>query len=186
MPFHFSLAPCNREPGLFCVRWARANPNAPVLAAKRAAPRALRVCTDGKQYANTGHPNDQMAAGVCHAPPPTVTTCDIHATPAYGADNRAAARREPGGRWSGSCPMVHAIVPAPATGKQVLVVAHHCHARFKHLEHIPPGQCLRASPSQSQVFELDSSLRPLRRHYVEVLPAPTASSHSPMRGGNNA
>jgi len=83
-----------------------------------------------------------------------------------------------------------AIVPALATGKQVLVVAHHntLRALLKHLEHIPPRAMLRVRVpiAKPLVFELDSLQRPLRRHYVEVLPAPTVSSHSPMRGGSNA
>jgi 2,3-bisphosphoglycerate-dependent phosphoglycerate mutase len=67
------------------------------------------------------------------------------------------------------------IAPVLAAGKRVLIVAHHntLRALVKHLEEIPERAMLRVliPIAKPLVFDLDSSMRVARRHYVKPVRA---------------
>jgi 2,3-bisphosphoglycerate-dependent phosphoglycerate mutase len=71
------------------------------------------------------------------------------------------------------------IAPALASGKRVLVVAHHntLRALVKHLEDISERNMLRVliPIARPLVFDLDSSLRVVGRHYVKLVRARDAT-----------
>jgi 2,3-bisphosphoglycerate-dependent phosphoglycerate mutase len=74
------------------------------------------------------------------------------------------------------------IVPVLASGKRVLVVAHHntLRALVKHLEGIPERAMLRVliPIAKPLVFDLDSSMRVASRHYVKPVRARGATRAS--------
>jgi 2,3-bisphosphoglycerate-dependent phosphoglycerate mutase len=69
------------------------------------------------------------------------------------------------------------IVPALTENKTVLIVAHHntLRALLKHLEDIPPRAMLRVRVpiARPLIFELDASLRPQKKYYLETPVVPS-------------
>ena len=76
--------------------------------------------------------------------------------------------------WNG------AVVPALLSGKRVLIVAHHNTLRtlVKHLERIPDQAMLRVLVpiAKPLVFDLESTMHVVHRHYVKVPAVPATSS----------